>query len=139
VLVGLEVLKAGHGWSDEEMFHHFCFDVQVRYALGLRALLPVGLTLRTVYAFRKALRQHQEQTGEDLFGLAVEQVTDAQIAAYGLKTDQQRMDSFQIASNPPAPIVWWATDSMTSTTKLTMRICTPLRGNRPCRPWICLW
>ncbi|MBU1880104.1 MAG: hypothetical protein KJ734_14250 [Chloroflexi bacterium] len=107
VLVGLEVLKAGHGWSDEEMYHHFCFDIQVRYALGLRALLPVGLTLRTVYnvrrtlpgAFRKALRHHWEQTGEDLFGLAVEQVTDAQIAAYGLKTDLQRMDSFQIASN----------------------------------------
>jgi len=99
VLVGLEVLKAGHGWSDEEMYHHFCFDVQVRYALGLRALLPVGLTLRTVYAFRKALRHHWERTGEDLFGLAVEQVTDAQLAAHGLHTDQQRMDSFQIASN----------------------------------------
>jgi hypothetical protein len=99
VLVGLEVLKAGHGWSDEEMYHHYCFDIQVRYALGLRALLPVGLTLRTVYGFRKALRHHQERTGEDLFGLAVEQVTDEQIAAYGLKTDKQRMDSFQIASN----------------------------------------
>ena len=99
VLVGLEVLKAGHGWSDEELYQHFCFDIQVRFALGLRALLPVGLTLRTVYAFRKALRRHQERTGEDLFGLAVEQVTDAQLAAYGLKTDQQRMDSFQIASN----------------------------------------
>jgi len=99
VLIGLEVLKAGHGWSDEEMYDHFCFDIQVRYALGLRSLLPVGLTLRTVYNFRRALRKHMERTGEDLFGLAVEQVTDEQIAAYGLKTDKQRMDSFQIASN----------------------------------------
>jgi hypothetical protein len=98
-LIGLEVLKAGHGWSDEEMYNHFCFDIQVRYALGLRSLLPVGLTLRTVYNFRQALREHMEQTGEDLFGSAIEHITDEQIAAYGLKTDQQRMDSFQISSN----------------------------------------
>ena len=98
-LIGLEVLKAGHGWSDEEMYNHFCFDIQVRYALGLRSLLPVGLTLRTVYNFRQALREHMEQTGEDLFGSAVEHVTDEQIAAYGLQTDKQRMDSFQISSN----------------------------------------
>ena len=35
LLVGLETLKAGFGWSDEEMYDHFCYDLQVRYALGL--------------------------------------------------------------------------------------------------------
>ena len=34
VLVGLEYLKAGNGWTDEEMYDMFCYDVQVRYALG---------------------------------------------------------------------------------------------------------
>ena len=34
-LVGLETLKAGFGWSDEELYDHFCFDLQVRYALGI--------------------------------------------------------------------------------------------------------
>lgn len=38
VLVGLETLKSGFGWSDEEMYDHFCFDVQVRFALGCRDL-----------------------------------------------------------------------------------------------------
>src|SRR5215831_595784 len=38
VLVGLESLKAGFGWSDEELYDHFSFDVQVRYALGLHEL-----------------------------------------------------------------------------------------------------
>ena len=38
VLVGLETLKSGFGWTDEEMYDHFCFDVQVRYALGHRDL-----------------------------------------------------------------------------------------------------
>ena len=35
VLVGLETLKAGYGWSDEELYDHFVFDLQVRYALGI--------------------------------------------------------------------------------------------------------
>ena len=30
VLVGLEFLKASHGWSDEEMYNEFCYNVQVR-------------------------------------------------------------------------------------------------------------
>jgi hypothetical protein len=34
VLVGLEALKAGFGWSDAELYHHYCYDLQVRYALG---------------------------------------------------------------------------------------------------------
>ncbi len=29
VLVGLEVLKAGFGWSDEELYENFCFNLQV--------------------------------------------------------------------------------------------------------------
>src|SRR4030067_840312 len=38
VLVALEALKAGFNWSDEEMYDAFCFDLQVRYALGYRTL-----------------------------------------------------------------------------------------------------
>ena len=36
VLVGLETLKAGFGWSDEELYDHFVFDVQVAlpWAIG---------------------------------------------------------------------------------------------------------
>jgi len=30
VLVGLETLKSGFGWSDEELYDAFCYDVQVR-------------------------------------------------------------------------------------------------------------
>jgi len=38
VMVGLEYLKAGNGWTNEEMYDAFCYDVQVRYALGYRQL-----------------------------------------------------------------------------------------------------
>jgi hypothetical protein len=34
VLVGLEYLKAGFGWSDEEMYEAFLYNLQVRYGVS---------------------------------------------------------------------------------------------------------
>lgn len=99
VLVGLEMMKDGNGWSDEEMYEHYCYNIQVRYALGLRNLDEGYFDLRTVYNFRQRLSQYMQRTGENLFERTFEQITDEQIVAYGLKTDQQRMDSTQIGSN----------------------------------------
>lgn len=99
VLVGLEILKAGHGWSDQEMYENYCYNIQVRYALGLRNLGEGQFQLRTMYNFRQRLSQHMQETGENLFETTFEQVTDEQIRAYALKTNQQRMDSTQIGSN----------------------------------------
>ena len=99
VLVGLEYLKAGNGWTDEEMFDNFCYDTQVRYALGFRQLGDGDFELRTLYYFRERLSRYMQESGINLLEQAFEQVTDKQIAAYQLKTGKQRMDSTQIASN----------------------------------------
>lgn len=99
VLVGLEMMKDGNGWSDEEMYENFCFNIQVRYALGYRNLGEGHFDIRTMYNFRQRLSQHMQKTGENLFEKTFEQVTDEQIVAFALKTNQQRMDSTQIASN----------------------------------------
>ena len=99
VLVALEYLKAGRGWSDEEMYDAFLFDMQLRYAVGYRNLGEGGFDLRTLYNFRVRLSQHMQQTGENLLDETFTSVTDGQIAAFGLKTDKLRMDSSQIASN----------------------------------------
>lgn len=99
VLVGFETLKSGFGWSDEEAYDHFCFDVQVRYAVGYRDLSEGHFELRTVYNFRQRVAQHMQETGENLIERAFEQVTDDQITAFELKTDKLRMDSTLIASN----------------------------------------
>jgi hypothetical protein len=99
VLVGLETLKSGFGWSDEEMYDHFCYDVQVRYALGYRDLSAGHFELRTVYNFRQRVTEHMQETGENLIEIAFEQVTDEQIAAFELKTHNLRMDSTLVASN----------------------------------------
>jgi len=99
VLVSLDALKSGHGWSDEEMHDHFSFDVQVRYALGYRDLSAGHFALRTIYNFRERVTRHMAETGENLYERAFEQVTDEQLAAFELKTGQLRVDSTQIASN----------------------------------------
>jgi len=99
VLVSLDALKSGYGWSDEEMHDHFSFDVQVRYALGYRDLREGHFALRTVYNFRERVTRHMEETGENLYERAFEQITDKQLAAFELKTGQLRVDSTQIASN----------------------------------------
>ena len=99
VLVSLDALKSGYGWSDEEMHDHFSFDVQVRYALGYRDLSEGHFVLRTVYNFRERVTRHMEETGENLYARAFEQVTDEQLAAFELKTGKLRVDSTQIASN----------------------------------------
>jgi len=98
-LVSLEYLKAGHGWSDEEMFDALRFNLQVRYGVGLWDLGVDDFELRTVYNFRRRLTQHMQETGQNLLDQAFEHVTDAQIAAFGLRTDKQRMDSTFVASN----------------------------------------
>ena len=99
VLVGLEILKSGFGWTDEEMYEHYLYDVQVRYALGYDNLGEGEFDLRTVYNFRGRLTKHMEEKGENLLGKTFEQITDDQIEAYQLRTGKQRADSTQIASN----------------------------------------
>jgi hypothetical protein len=99
VLLGLETLKAGFGWSDEELYDHYNFDLQVRYALGYRDLREGRFELRTLYNFRRRLSQYNRAQGVNLVAQAFEDITDQQVVALKVKTSLQRMDSTQIASN----------------------------------------
>ncbi len=98
-LVGLETLKAGFGWSDEELYDHFCFDLQVRYALGIHDLNESDFDLRTLYYFRQRLSRYNLEHGVNLLTQAFENITDQQLTTLQVKTGKQRMDSTQIASN----------------------------------------
>jgi len=98
-LVGLETLKAGFGWSDEELYDHFCFDLQVRYALGLRDISEGEFDLRSLYYFRERLSQYNLEHGINLLKQAFENITDQQLTILKIKAGQQRMDSTMVASN----------------------------------------
>jgi hypothetical protein len=99
VLVSLEFLKAGMGWTDAEMYDNYSYDVLVRYALGYRQLGEGYFDIRTLYYFRERLSRHMQETGCNLLDKAFEQVTDEQLTAFKLKTGKQRMDSTLVASN----------------------------------------
>ena len=99
ILMGFETLKSGFGWSDEELYNHFLFDLQVRYALGLQDFDEEYFDLRTIYNFRGALCEYERETGENLIQKATEKITDKQIEKFKIKTGLQRMDSTQIQSN----------------------------------------
>ena len=72
VLVGLETLKAGFGWSDEELYDHYVFDLQVRYALGYRDLKEGEFDMRTLYNFRQRLSRYNQAQGVNLLVQAFE-------------------------------------------------------------------
>ena len=99
VLVGMDILKAVFGWSDEELYDHLCFDLLVRHALGLDDLRIDLFELRTLYNFRRRVREYEEKTGINLFHQTFDQVTDEQLAAVAIQTGWQRMDSTQLLSN----------------------------------------
>jgi hypothetical protein len=99
VLVSAEVLKAGYGWSDEELHDEVQFNLQIRYALGLRDMSTVPFELRTLYYFRHRLSKYMQETGQNLLDQVFAQVTDEQLKSLKLKTGQQRMDSVLVSSN----------------------------------------
>ena len=99
VLVGLEALKAGFGWSDQELYENYCYDLQVRYALGYDRLGEGDFEIRSLYYFRERLSQYNADQGINLLEKAFEKITDAQIMDLKVRTGMQRMDSTQIASN----------------------------------------
>lgn len=99
ILISLEILKAGRGWTDEQMFDAFCFDIQVRFALGLYNLGEQHFESRTLYNFRSRLTEHMQERGENLLERVFEQVTGEQLSAFNVKTGDIRMDSTYVASN----------------------------------------
>ena len=99
VLVALSVLKAGFGWSDEVLHEQVCFNLQVRHTLGFHDLRAEIFTLRSVYNFRRRVKEYEEETGIDLMKKAFEQINDEHLELVAVATGWERMDSSQILSN----------------------------------------
>lgn len=99
VLVGLEILKSGMGWSDREMYEAFLFDMQVRYALGYENLSDEFIAPRTIYYFRQRLSEYNQEHGVNLLEIAFEAMTDGQVKELDIRTRKLRMDSTQLASD----------------------------------------
>jgi hypothetical protein len=99
ILMGVEILKSGAGWSDAELMDHVHFDLQVRHALGLDDLRAEIFDVRTLYNFRARVRAYAAETGINLYGKVFAHVTDEQLAKFAVAAGWQRMDSTQVLSN----------------------------------------
>jgi hypothetical protein len=99
VLIGADLLKTGFGWSDAELEENMQFDLLVRYALGLNNLNQEVPVLRTLYNFRRRVREYAQETSVNLYRETFNAITDAQLEVLELKTGWQRMDSTQLMSN----------------------------------------
>ena len=89
VFVGLEALKAGFGWSDQELYESYCYNLQVRYALGYDRLGDGDFEIRSMYYFRERLSRYNAEKGINLLEKAFEQITDAQIVNLKIRTGMQ--------------------------------------------------
>lgn len=99
IILGGEILKAGFGWTDEELVDHLEFDLLTRHALGLDEVGQEAPTMRTFYNLRRRVREHAQATGQNLYSNVFASITDEQIAKFAVKTNWQRMDSTQLLSN----------------------------------------
>ena len=86
-------------WTYEELFKQIQFHILVRIALGLDTLDEMPFCPATLFNFQNRLNDHFTSTGENLLEQVFDQLTDQQIKKLKIKTNIQRTDSFQAASN----------------------------------------
>jgi hypothetical protein len=98
-LVAALILKHQKGWSYEELFEHIDFDLKTRLALGLQELNKTSFVRSTIFNFQNRLAGYQACTGQNLLEVVFDRLTSQQLQALELKTNIQRMDSLQAASN----------------------------------------
>ena len=79
VLVGQETLKSGIGWSDEELYDHFLYDLQERYSVGYHQFGAGEFELGRVYNYRQRLSRYNQEQGVNVLEQVFEDISDQQI------------------------------------------------------------
>jgi hypothetical protein len=98
-LVSSIIMYHKKGWTTEELFENIDFDLRTRTALGLHNLEDTPFCPATFFNFQNRLLNHYVVTGENLIEKIFDSLTAAQLKKLKIKTDIQRMDSFQAMSN----------------------------------------
>ncbi|HUX60632.1 MAG TPA: transposase [Ignavibacteriaceae bacterium] len=83
----------------ERLFENIKFNLLTKIALGLQTLDEVPFSEATIFNFQNRLSGYFIQTGENLLEKAFDHLTKKQLKELKIKTDIQRTDSFQTASN----------------------------------------
>lgn len=99
VLIASILLQNNNGWTGEELFNRVDFDLLTRAAFGLHDINETPFCETTFYNFQNKLLTHFIQTGENLLETVFDKLTAQQLKQLKIKTNIQRMDSFQALSN----------------------------------------
>jgi len=98
-LVSALLLQNKQRLTYERLFDNIKFNLLTKIALGLQTLDEVPFSEATLFNFQNRLASHFIQTGENLLEKAFDHLTQKQLKELNIKTDIQRTDSFQAASN----------------------------------------
>ncbi len=100
-LIALEIIKHFRDYTDEELIEEFFFNLQIKWALGIRDIGECLIAERTLYEFRERLYTHAlENPGtEDLIHQQFMAITQHLLEFLKLSTEEMRMDSTQIMPN----------------------------------------
>jgi len=99
VLVASLILQQKKGWTTRELFDRIDFDLRARLALGLHSLEETPFCSASYFNFRNRLLEYFCTTGINLIERVFDSLTSEQLTKLKIKTDIQRMDSFQAISN----------------------------------------
>ncbi len=98
-LVTASMLQSHNGWSVEYLIDQINFNLLTRTAVGLKTIDGTPFCEATFYNFQNRLQHHFDKTGENLIDIQFQKLTQKQIKTLKLKTDIQRIDSFQLLTN----------------------------------------
>ncbi len=98
-LVGAILLQHRNRWTIEGMFKNIKYNLLTKTALGLPTFDEVPFNEATFFNFQNRLNQHFVTTGNNLLEQVFDSLTAEQLKKFGIKSDIQRTDSFQAASN----------------------------------------
>jgi len=98
-IIGAILLQHKHGWTINELFNNIKFNLLTKVALGLQTIHEVPFNQATFFNTQNRLNDYFVKTGINLLEKLFDHLTDDQLKELKIKTNIQRTDSFQAASN----------------------------------------
>ena len=110
VLVCMQQIKEGQGWSDRQLEEAVLFNLAVRKALGLLNIDDASPVMSTYYEFRAKVNRYNLENGchlmsESFHNLSAKHLKLLEIAGTSIRMDSKLLDS-NIADLSRYEIVW---------------------------------
>jgi hypothetical protein len=98
-IIGAILLQHKHHWTIKELFDNIKFNLLTKVALGLQTIHEVPFNQATFFNTQNRLNDYFVKTGINLLEKLFDHLTEDQLKTLKIKTNIQRTDSFQAASN----------------------------------------